>query len=311
MANWTSPGPPLVSICCATFNHANYLKDALHSFLCQETDFPFEIIIRDDASTDGTTEIVRDYASRYPSIVRAAIESVNQFSRGIRPMHVWPDLARGKYIAFCEGDDFWLDPHKLQLQIDLLDAHPEAVMSVAGTNVYKQSRENLEFMANYSGNRKVLQTFDDIKHQYFHTSTYVVRAGVFKEVVKKYFTGHFVLGDNGLRFILISKGPFVLLPKVVSAYRITGEGIWTSRTDDEKLKWEFASTRTLFELLSGEHKSHQGERLYSLLRTASRRSFDRHRFVEGARLLPQILHYGIKYRLAAYAKQKLLAYWQS
>lgn len=307
MATWKTSGPPHVSICCATYNHANYLKDALNGFLSQETTFPFEIIIRDDASIDGTVEIARGYASRYPHIVRTIIETENQFSRGVRPLHVWPSLARGEFVALCEGDDFWLSPHKLQQQVDLLAKHPEAVMSVAGTDVYQQLGEELVYSGTHLGNGQELQYFGDIKHQYFHTSTYVIRARELKEVISKYFRSQSVLGDTALRFILISRGPFVLLPEVVSVYRQTGEGIWTSLGHDKQLKWELASTRKLLELLTGQFRSYQGERLFYLLSVACFRNLINHKLVDAVGLFPEIFGTGIRYKLTGYAWRRLLA----
>lgn len=306
MATWKTQGPPLVSICCATFNHANYLGNALDGFLSQETDFPFEIVIRDDASSDGTAEIACEYARRYPRIVRTYIETENQFSRGVRPLHVWPTLARGELIALCEGDDFWMSPRKLQQQVDLLAKHPVAVMSVAGTDVYQQMGDALTYVGTHLGNGKKILSFDDMKHQYFHTSTYVIRAGVLKELVNRYFLGQTVLGDTALRFILVSRGPFVLLPEVVSVYRQTGEGTWTSLGQDRQLEWEMASTRKLLELLSGELRNFQGERLFFLLSVACVRNLQGHKIVEGMKLLPDILKCGIRYKLTGYARRRFL-----
>ena len=101
---------PMVSICCAAFNHAPYIAEALESFLAQ--DVPIEILVHDDASTDGTQDILRDYARRYPDVVRPLFETENQYSRGVAidPTFNYP-RARGKYIALCEGDDCWCDPH--------------------------------------------------------------------------------------------------------------------------------------------------------------------------------------------------------
>lgn len=117
---------PLVSICCATYNHAPYLAAALESFLAQKTDFPVEILVHDDASTDGTDAILRDYAQRYPKLIHPLFETCNQYSQGvpIDPTFNYP-RARGAYIALCEGDDWWTDPHKLQRQADYMRAHPE------------------------------------------------------------------------------------------------------------------------------------------------------------------------------------------
>ena len=118
---------PVVSICCITYNHALFLRKCLDGFLMQQTSFPIEILIHDDASTDGTDEIVREYAARFPGIVFPQFEEENQYSK---PNHKYIDLynyerARGKYIAYCEGDDYWTDPSKLQKQVDFMESHPE------------------------------------------------------------------------------------------------------------------------------------------------------------------------------------------
>lgn len=118
---------PLVSISCITYNHAPYIKEALEGFVTQRTDFPFEVLIHDDCSTDGTTDIIRKYATEYPDIIKPMYEEINQYSQG-KPIGtvVWNyPRASGKYIAFCEGDDYWTDPLKLQKQVDFLETNPE------------------------------------------------------------------------------------------------------------------------------------------------------------------------------------------
>lgn len=261
MASWDANDSPYVSICCATFNHAKYLVDALQGFLGQITSFPFEIIIRDDASTDGTTEIVRDFAERYPQIVRAVIETENQFKKGVRPVHAWSDIVKGEFVAFCEGDDYWTSPLKLQKQIELLEKYPNAVMSVAKTEICEQDEESIRPVDTINGNDKVVQEFEEIKKTYFHTSTYVIRANIFKEVIGKYFKGHCLFGDTALRFLLISYGPFVFLPEIVSVYRVTGNGIWSSLDLDSQLAWELEVVKKLHGALKGEHKEFQWIRL--------------------------------------------------
>jgi hypothetical protein len=119
-ARWVD-GPPRVSILCATYQHVGFIEDALRGFLGQETDFPFEIIVRDDASSDGTADIVSDYATRYPGVVRAVLETVNTYAT-TTPSMVLTDLASGTFYATCEGDDYWIDPWKVTSQVEVLSA---------------------------------------------------------------------------------------------------------------------------------------------------------------------------------------------
>ena len=127
-AGWGDQPTPRVSIICLTFNHVAYLEDTLRGLLLQRTDFPFEILVFDDASTDGTSDIVRRYAAEYPAIIRAFIRPENTYSQGIMPRIFNVEEARGDYLAVCEGDDFWTDPNKLQVQFDFLEAHKDVVI---------------------------------------------------------------------------------------------------------------------------------------------------------------------------------------
>ncbi|MBD3166330.1 glycosyltransferase [bacterium] len=120
---------PLVSICCITYNHEPYIEDALEGFLIQRTDFPFEILIHDDASTDRTADIVREYKSEYPTIIKTLCQTENQYSRGEKPNLIAMQMASGKYLAICEGDDYWTDPQKLQIQVSFLENNPGFVLS--------------------------------------------------------------------------------------------------------------------------------------------------------------------------------------
>lgn len=117
---------PLVSVICLTYNHAPYIREALEGFVCQKTDFPIEIIVHDDASTDGTADVVRDYAARYPELIRPVFQEENQYSQGVQliPAFCFP-LIRGRYVALCEGDDRWTDSTKLQRQVEAMERHPE------------------------------------------------------------------------------------------------------------------------------------------------------------------------------------------
>lgn len=117
---------PLVSICCVTYNHAPFIRQCLDGFLMQQG-VDYEILIHDDCSTDGTTEIIRGYAAKYPDIIKPLYEEENQFCKPGRESMDFYNYrrAKGKYIACCEGDDYWTDPLKLQKQVDFMEAHPE------------------------------------------------------------------------------------------------------------------------------------------------------------------------------------------
>ncbi|MBR5076206.1 MAG: glycosyltransferase family 2 protein [Bacteroidales bacterium] len=115
----------LVSVVCVTFNQAGTIRDALEGFVAQRAPFRFEVLVHDDASTDGTADIVRDYERRFPERIRGVYQTENQFSKGvfIPREFLWP-LIRGRYVALCEGDDFWTDPHKLEKQVAALETRP-------------------------------------------------------------------------------------------------------------------------------------------------------------------------------------------
>ena len=122
---------PIVTVWCLAYNQKDFIRDALEGFVMQKTTFPFEVIVHDDASTDGTTAIVQEYARRYPDIIKPVIETENQWQKGglkhiINVMN--ENYCNGKYIAFCEGDDYWTAPHKLQQQVDFLESHAEYSM---------------------------------------------------------------------------------------------------------------------------------------------------------------------------------------
>jgi glycosyltransferase involved in cell wall biosynthesis len=118
----------MVSVLIPTYQHAAFIEDALRGALGQVTPFPFEIIVRDDASTDGTADIIRDIADRYPRIVRSVLESENRWAQ-VAPIDALLPLARGPFIAICEGDDYWVDPRKLATQVATLTANPDVVLS--------------------------------------------------------------------------------------------------------------------------------------------------------------------------------------
>lgn len=125
-----SSNKPIISISCITFNHESFVRECLDGFFMQQTEYPFEILIYDDASTDKTADIIREYKAKYPDIIHAILQTENQWSKGVRGIASRFNFsrARGKYIAMCEGDDYWTDPLKLQKQVDFLEANEDYVL---------------------------------------------------------------------------------------------------------------------------------------------------------------------------------------
>lgn len=120
---------PLVSIRCLAYNHEKYIREALEGFVMQKTNFKFEAIVHDDASTDNTASIIREYAEKYPEIIKPILEKENQYSKHDGSLSQIVNAAcKGKYIALCEGDDYWTDSYKLQKQVDFMESHPDYTM---------------------------------------------------------------------------------------------------------------------------------------------------------------------------------------
>ena len=130
LSSWPKNQPPRISVCCTTFNQVDYVTECIEGFLIQKTDDPFEILIHDDASTDGTSEIIKTYQRNYPNILHAIFQEENQYSKGVKVARdtIWSE-AKGEYIALCEGDDYWTDHKKLQKQINAMVEHGDIDLS--------------------------------------------------------------------------------------------------------------------------------------------------------------------------------------
>lgn len=127
---WDKNTIPIVSISCITYNHEKYIRDAIEGFLMQKTTFPVEILIHDDASTDKTASIVREYELKYPQLIKPIYQTVNQYSKKDGSIgRIQRGRARGKYYATCEGDDYWTDSLKLQKQVDFLEENKDYVLA--------------------------------------------------------------------------------------------------------------------------------------------------------------------------------------
>ena len=226
---------PLVSICCITYNHAQFIRKCLDGFLMQQTDFPIEILIHDDCSTDGTTDIIREYEAKYPELIFPIYEEFNQYQNGkAAEIDFYNYLrARGKYIAYCEGDDYWIDPLKLQKQVDFMEANPEYSVCFHDYVVYDTSND--KHMKPYYGN---IESFSQdgievTKEMYLRNSNYgrpltmIFRTEMFNE---KWHTQYRYYRDTHEIYHLLCSGKGWKLSFVGGVYNQHTGGVSSSIT---------------------------------------------------------------------------------
>ena len=211
--------PLMVSIKCITYNHEPYIRQCLEGFVMQKTNFRFEAVVHDDASTDGTADIIREYAEKYPDIIKPIYETENQYSKKDGSLGRIMDAAcTGKYIAMCEGDDYWTDPLKLQKQVDILESNPEVGLVHTDFDLVKGKRRHfkrsskpegyLSFILN--GNFKI------------GTLTVVYRRSLYNELSKDWnkIEPRLLMGDLPLWIELAAISQFVYISVSTARYRV-------------------------------------------------------------------------------------------
>lgn len=216
---------PLVSICCITYNHAPYIRQCLDGFLMQKVTFPIEIIINDDCSTDGTTDVIREYEAKYPDIIKPIYHVENEYSKGTRGMfatYCFPK-AKGKYIAMCEGDDYWIDPLKLQMQVDFMEVNPDYSLcfhNALRLNERKTKKEKIKSFCYFNKSRQI-QAEEIIAAWCIPTASVLYR----REVLVNIQLPSFFSGDYTLELILASRGNVFYIDKYMSVYRLNDGGV--------------------------------------------------------------------------------------
>lgn len=218
----------MATISCVTFNHAAYIRQALDSFLMQKTDFEYEIVVHDDASTDGTGDILREYEKKYPGRVRPLIQKENQYSQGIDNISGAFNFprARGKYIFMCDGDDYFVSPHKLQKQVDYMEAHPDCTLCIHSARIQLEGRALTERqMRPYRGSRVI--PAEEIVDK---ASGYAMSSMAFPSRLVKNLPDYYVdcpVGDTPLQLMAAEEGCGYYIDEPMSAYRVGVAGSWT------------------------------------------------------------------------------------
>lgn len=221
-----------VTVFCAAYNHESYIRDALNGFVMQETDFPFEVIVHDDASTDSTAEIIREYENKYPDIIKPIYQPENIYSKNInRTYEYMLPRTHGKYIAVCEGDDYWTDPKKLQKQFDYMESHPECslVAHLALTHHINGDYFCKYTNRDFSTPEKCEISADEIimKHTVFPTASMFYRKEYYCN--NKDFLVNIKSFDYVSKTLLATEGTVYVIPEIMSVYRQGSSGSWTER----------------------------------------------------------------------------------
>jgi glycosyltransferase involved in cell wall biosynthesis len=206
---------PLVSIFCLAYNHEAFIEKAIESWLMQKTDFMFEAVIGEDNSTDRTREIVFDYAKKYPEIFRVITSESNV---GMRENAMRTRMAcTGKYIAFCEGDDYWIDPLKLQKQIDIMEAHPEYSLCFHDAITLWDDKSRPAHLFCPADLKEVTGTTDVINGWYIPTASMLMLNDCVSNL-PDWFQNVYN-GDWALQMILSTQGKFRYIDEPMSVYR--------------------------------------------------------------------------------------------
>ena len=241
MQNWSDTETPLVSVICCTYNHEPFIAQTLEGFLIQKTNFPFEVLVNDDASTDGTAKIIKEYEEKYPSIIKPFYHDVNEYSQGIDIFGNLVKLAKGKYIAICEGDDYWIDENKLQMQVDFLEKNPDYGLCYTKTKQFIQS-EN-KFARRTFGSKE--RSFEEllIIGNNIPTLTTVFRKTLiinyYAEI--KPFEQHWLMGDYPMWLFISHESNIKFFDIESSIYRILVQSASHSLDDNKQLDFKKSS----------------------------------------------------------------------
>lgn len=232
---------PVVSVCCITYNHENYIAEAIDGFLMQKTDFPLEILIRDDCSTDRTAKIVKQYVDKYPQLIKPIYEKENTFSKGVIPMQQLYKIAKGEYLALCEGDDYWTDPLKLQKQVDFLINNPLFAGCFHDSMTIHEGKKSNQKNSRRIGNKKIVEDVDLIS--IINENNIAMASIMFRNFMEKIpkYRKETSKGDYALMIWIAEQGKIKYLPEVMSTYRIHDSGVWSSRSsmykEEENIKF--------------------------------------------------------------------------
>jgi glycosyltransferase involved in cell wall biosynthesis len=222
---------PLVSVNIATYNHKQFIAQCIEGVLMQRTNFSFEVIIHDDASTDGTSDLVREYGQKHDNVF-AIIQDNNLFSQGRNPsIEHGLSRAKGKYVALCDGDDYWTDPYKLQKQVDFLQQNPSFSMCFHRIDVlYELKNDTFKYL---QPKTSTLHFTDLLFTHMIATCSLVIRKEFLPVPYPDWLMG-LVMGDIPIELLLVSKGPAHYFNETMAVYRRHSSGITQNKEQHKR-----------------------------------------------------------------------------
>ena len=251
--------PLMVTIRCITYNHEPYIRQCLAGFVMQKTNFRFEVIVHDDASTDGTATIIREYAEKYPDIIKPIFETENRYSKHDGSLRrIMNEHTHGKYVAMCEGDDYWIDPMKLQKQVDFMEVHPDYTMCFHNAIEHFENGEKEDRQFSNVKDRDY-QDVEIFKEWTIPTaSVMLVRTIYTTELYESYIDNKKIIyGDLPLFLTCCHYGKIRGFSDVMSVYRKHSDGLTAIRDVNQFVKLSEYNKEIPY--IFGEHLKSQSE----------------------------------------------------
>ena len=227
-----------MTVFCLAYNHEKYIRKTFEGFINQKTSFKFKVLVHDDASTDNTRNIIREYVEKYPDMFETILQEENKYQKGIdiEDEYILPKID-SKYVAVCEGDDYWTDPEKLQLQVDYMEKHPDCSLCVHNTEkIFENGKSTGKFFNPL--NKEQDYDFKAIAlsepSAYFHFSSLMWRHDTFRRKVPAFEMKG--IGDYPMALYFATIGYIHYIPRIMSCYRLNSVGSWSSMMDSDSSK---------------------------------------------------------------------------
>lgn len=226
-----------ITIYCLAYNHEKYIEKTIQGFIEQKTTYSMQILIHDDASTDNTRNIIQKYAQLYPDLIIPIFQSENQYSKGVNifKTYIQPKIL-GKYVACCEGDDYWCNPNKIQMQIDFLEHNTHYSACTHNTERIQEDGESCHSFINKNDTDYDIDADEVIRKgaELFHVNSMVYRISDRLKMPESFIIPE--VGDYPLMVYMSMLGPIHYISRVMSVYRINSSGSWTERMKSDRNK---------------------------------------------------------------------------